>query len=146
MKDTPRSLKFFRVQTVAILVALVLEFVLGMYTALFVQIPDTLADGNAWSWSMQQSPIIAAHVLLGSLLLLLGLSILGFGFASRSRNAMIWSIAGFLLTGVAYLSGGAFLANVSLDNYSFSMALGFLGSLLAYFAALYFTRPLDEDK
>lgn len=146
MKNTSRPLKLFRVQTVAILVALVLEFALGIYTALYVQFPDTLADGNAWSWSMQQSPIIAAHVLLGSLLLLLGLSILGFGFASRSRNAIIWSIAGFLLTGVAYLSGSAFLANVSLDNYSFSMALGFLGSLLAYFAAFYFTRPLAEDK
>jgi len=129
-----------------ILVALVLEFVLGMYTALFVQFPDTLVNGNAWSWSMTESPIIFAHVLLGTLLFLLALSVVVFGFASRNRNAIVSSIAGLVLTGVAYMSGSAFLSNVALDNLSFSMSLGFLGSILAYFAAFYTTRPEDGDK
>jgi heme A synthase len=146
MKNISRSLKAFRVQTLLILVALVLEFVLGMYTALFVQFPDTLVNGNAWSWSMTESPIIFAHVLLGTLLFLLALSVVVFGFASRNRNAIVSSIAGLVLTGVAYMSGSAFLSNVALDNLSFSMSLGFLGSILAYFAAFYTTRPEDGDK
>ena len=95
---------------------------------------------------MTESPIIFAHVLLGTLLFLLALSVVVFGFASRNRNAIVSSIAGLVLTGVAYMSGSAFLSNVALDNLSFSMSLGFLGSILAYFAAFYTTRPEDGDK
>jgi hypothetical protein len=38
------------------------------------------------------------------------------------------------------MSGSAFLSNVAEDNYSFLMALGFIGSLLSYGAAFYLTR------
>jgi len=144
MKDTSKFLRIFRLHTLITLVTLVFEFILGMYTALFVEFPDTLVDGNGWGWAMKTSPIIIAHVILGSLLVLLTLSTLGFGFASRSKNAIIASAIGLLMTGVAYLSGGAFLANVTADNYSFAMALGFLGCMLAYGAAFYFTRPAEK--
>jgi hypothetical protein len=39
------------------------------------------------------------------------------------------------------LSGGVFLSNVQMDAYSFSMALGFMGTLLAYGTGYYLTRP-----
>jgi len=144
MKNTSKFLRTFRLHTLITLVALVFEFILGMYTALFIEFPDTLVDGNGWGWAMKASPIIFAHVILGTLLILLAISTLAFGFASHSKNAIISSAAGLILMLVAYLSGSTFLANVAADNYSFAMALGFLGCMLAYGAAFYFTHPTEK--
>jgi hypothetical protein len=141
MNSSSKLLRFFRIDTLFTLAALVLEFVLGMYTALFVEFPETLVNGNGWGWSMKESPIIMTHVLLGTLLVILALAALGLGFAARSKAAIAWSITGLVMIAIAYLSGSVFLSNVADDNYSFVMALGFMGSVLAYGAAYYFTRP-----
>ena len=140
MRNTAKPLNVFRWLALATLGSLVLEFILGMYNALFVQFPDTLVNGNGWAWAMKESPVITAHVFLGSLLVLLTVLTIIFGVASRSKPAIVWSVAGLVLTLVAYMSGSAFLANVAGDNYSFLMALGFMGSLLSYGAAFYLTR------
>ena len=140
MRNTAKPLNVFRWLALATLGSLVLEFILGMYNALFVQFPDTLVGGNGWAWAMKESPIITAHVFLGSLLVLLTVLTVIFGVASRSKPAIVWSVVGLVLTLLAYMSGSAFLANVAQDNYSFLMALGFMGSLLSYGAAFYLTR------
>jgi hypothetical protein len=140
MKNNSNKITVFRSLTLAILGSLVLEFVLGMYNALFVQFPDSLVNGNAWAWSMTDSPVIFAHVMLGSLLVLLTILTLIYAFASRSRPAIVWSLTGLVLTLFAYLSGSIFLTNVAEDNYSFLMALGFIGSIVSYGAAFYLTR------
>lgn len=141
MNNTNYLIKAFRIQALVVMVCLIVQFVLGMYTALYVQFPDTLVNGNGWSWSMQESPIIMAHVILGSLLVLLAISMIGFGLAARSKPAIISALTGLGMTGLAYLSGGAFLANVANNDSSFLMALGFMGCVLAYGTAYYFTRP-----
>ena len=140
MRNTSKNIRVFRSLTLATLGSLVLEFVLGMYTALFVEFPDTVVNGNGWAWSMKESPILMVHVLLGSLLVLLTILTVIFGFTSHSKPAIVWSVTGFVLTMVAYMGGSIFLSNVAEDNYSFLMALGFMGSLLAYGVAFYLTR------
>jgi hypothetical protein len=144
MKNNSKNLKVFRSLTLATLCSLVLEYILGMYNALFVQFPDTLVDGNGWPWAMKESPVIAAHVILGSLLVLLTISTVIYGFTSHSKSAIVWSVTGLVLTLLAYMSGSAFLANVAEDNYSFLMSLGFMGALAAYGAAFYLTRPMGQ--
>ena len=141
MRTASKNLNVFRILTLAALCSLVLEFVLGMVTSLFVEFPDSLVNGNGWAWAMSASPIIKAHVILGTLLVLLAISALIFGFVSRSRPAILWSLTGLVLTGLAYVSGSIFLSNVAEDNYSMLMALGFMGSMLAYGIAFYRTRP-----
>ena len=130
----------FRWAVALTIVGLVAEFVLGMYTALFVEFPDSLVAGNAWGWTMTSSPVIQVHIYVGTFLVLAGLIALGLGIATRRVSAITTSALGLILILVAWLSGGAFLSNVAQDNLSFSMALAFLGSLLAYGAALYYTR------
>lgn len=56
MDRSMKLFKAFRGHVLAILVLLVVEFVLGMVTALFVQFPDLLTNGNAWAWSMSLKP------------------------------------------------------------------------------------------
>ena len=139
MNQSQKYQRPFHLVALLTLVVLVLEYILGMYTALFVEFPDSLVDGNAWTWSMSQSPIIMAHVLLGTLLVIGSLLGLGLGIAAKSKVAISASVVGLVTIMVAYLSGSVFLSNVQSDAYSFSMSLGFLGALLAYGAAYYLT-------
>lgn len=141
MKPSSKLFRAFRLTVLLTLIALALEFILGIYTNLFVEFPDSIVNGNAWAWSMSQSPVIIAHVLLGTLLLAASLLALGLGVALKSKTAIVSSTAGLVMMGLAYLSGSAFLANVQVDGYSFWMALGFIGTLAAYGSAYYLTRP-----
>jgi hypothetical protein len=144
MNPSSKLFRAFRITVLLTLIALVLEFILGIYTNLFVEFPDSLVNGNGWAWSMSQSPILVAHVLLGTLLLAASLLALGLGISLKSKTAIGSSAAGLVMMGLAYLSGSAFLTNIQVDGYSFSMALGFMGSLAAYGAAYYLTRPASR--
>ena len=144
MKNTSKNLKVFRSLTLVTLCSLVLEFVLGIYNALFIEFPDSLVNGNGWAWSIKESPIIMAHVIVGSILLLFTILTVIFGLRSRSKPAIIWSVSGLVLTLLAYMSGSVFLSNVADDNYSFLMALGFIGALVTYGAAFYLTHPTSQ--
>jgi len=79
--------------------------------------------------------------MVGSALLIVSIVALGLGIAARNRTAIITSAAGLLLMGLAYMSGTIFLADIEKDAYSFSMALGFIGSLVSYGLAVYLTQP-----
>ncbi|MDR3577043.1 MAG: hypothetical protein P4L50_24535 [Anaerolineaceae bacterium] len=145
MRNTLKNIKIFRWLTLATLCGLVLEFILGMYTSLFVQFPDSLVNGNGWVWAMKESPIITAHIFLGTLLVLLGVLAVIFGIASHSKPAILWSVIGLVTAVFAYLNGSVFLSNVAENNYSFFMALGFMGSMVSYGLAYFGTR-LDQPK
>jgi hypothetical protein len=144
MKPSTKLFRAFRGHIVAILVLLVIEFVLGMYTALFVEFPDSLANGNAWAWSMSQSPAVLVHIIVGTLLLLAALVVLVLSFLLRSRAAILTGVLGFVTIAVAYLSGSTFLADINQDMYSFSMALGFIAAAVVYGVGYYLLRPAAE--
>jgi hypothetical protein len=144
MNLSSKVFRGFRITILLTLLALVLEFILGMYTSLFVEFPDSLSNGDAWGWSMAQSPVITAHVVLGSLLVVASLAALGFGIALKNRSAIASTAVGLLLMLIAYLSGGVFLSNVQMDAYSFLMALAFMGTMLAYGTGFYLTRQPDQ--
>jgi ABC-type sugar transport system permease subunit len=116
MNPSLKLIRAFRITVLFTLIALVLEFILGIYTNLFVEFPDSLVNGNAWQWSMAQSPIIGAHVLIGSLLLAASLLSLGLGLALKNKAAIGSSLAGLAMMGLAYFSGSAFLANIQVDG------------------------------
>jgi hypothetical protein len=132
MRTTSGPRRAFQITVFSMLGALVLEFILGMYTALFVTFPEGLANGNAWEWSMTQSPVIMAHVALATILALLSLVATGLAIASRNRWAIGASLAGLAMILFAYLSGSIFLTNVEQDSYSFTMSIGFILAMVAY--------------
>jgi hypothetical protein len=142
-----RSMKLFKAfkgHLLAILVLLVVEFVLGMYTALFVEFPDSLANGNAWAWSMSQSPVVLLHIIVGTLLFLAALVVLVLSFLLRSKAANVTGILGFVTIVVAYLSGSTFLSDISQNSYSFTMSLGFIAAAVVYGVGYYLLRPSTE--
>ena len=146
MKPSNKLLKAFRLSILITLILLIAEFVLGMYTTLFIEFPDSLNNGNAWTWSFSQSPVIQSHVYVGTLLFVISLVALGLSFASKSKPGIITAVLGLVLILVSYVSGSAFLSNVQDDAYSFWMALGFIGALVTYAVGYYLTRPFNQVK
>ena len=144
MDQVQRQFRAFRLHALLTLIALVLEFILGMYTALFVEFPESLVNGNAWGWSMTRSPVILTHMILGTLMLLMSLSAFSFSIRTKNRTAVITAVIGLIMVGIAFLSGSAFLSNIKQDGYSFSMSLGFIGAMVSYGAAYYLTRPSGQ--
>jgi heme A synthase len=144
MDQVQRQFRAFRLHALLTLIALVLEFILGMYTALFVEFPESLINGNAWGWSMTQSPVLLSHIILGTLMLLMSLSAFSFSIRTKNRTAIVTAVIGLIMVGIAFLSGSAFLSDIKQDGYSFSMSLGFIGAMVAYGAAYYLTRPSGQ--
>jgi hypothetical protein len=144
MEKTEKRLKSFRLHAFVLIFVLVAEFILGTYAALFVEFPESLVNGNAWSWAMSRSFIVGAHAVLGTVLALGALEILALGFAIRNRRASIASVAGFLMVALAWLGGAAFLSDVSKDVYSFLMAIGFIGALVSYGFAYHLAARSSE--
>jgi hypothetical protein len=141
MNMSPKLNQTFRMSTFVMLLALVSEFILGMYTALFVHFPDTLVKGNAWEWAMAQSPVIVTHVVLGSIMAILSILIFIFGIALKNKAAIVASFIGLAMIWFAYLSGSVFLVNIEEDSYSFTMSIGFIAAMVAYGVGVSFARP-----
>src|SRR5512138_1799203 len=115
MEKTEKRLRTFRLHSLIAIIVLVLEFVLGMYTALFVKFPESLVEGNAWRWSMTHSFMVMSHVILGTVLMIIALATLGFAFAVRKRAAIITSVVALVMVALAYMSGTVFLSNIEED-------------------------------
>ena len=116
----------------AMLVLLIGQYVLGMYTNLFVQIPDGV-DG--WKW-MSNSLAIMGHVTLGTGLLVVAGALLALSARARSRAWVAASLAG--IAGIAAsLFGGSTFMNGQADTMSFLMACGLAVAMLAYATGLY---------
>ena len=114
------------------IILLVGQYLLGMYTNLFVTIPDGV---NGWQW-MSNSLAIMGHVTLGTLLLVVSVALLVFGARARSRTWIVASLVGLVGIGAA-LAGGSSFMNGQSDAMSFVMACGLGVAMLAYAAALY---------
>ena len=79
------------------IILLVGQYLLGMYTNLFVTIPDGV---NGWQW-MSNSLAIMGHVTLGTLLLVVSVALLVFGARARSRTWIVASLVGLVGIGAA---------------------------------------------
>ncbi len=137
--------------TVFMLVLLILEFITGEITNLFVTIPSA-HPGTALSsspgfvpglgWPLTQSGLLAlqVHGAPGLLLILLSLVLIGLAIARRLWAWVIISLIGGGGLILAALSGVGFV-NSGEATGSLVMALGFLLALIAYALGLYVTRP-----
>lgn len=110
---------------------LVLITLLGIYTALFIEIPE----GQGWSFVLS-SVVLLAHAVLGTLLIFHALSIL---MSARKVKSGLWIVVSIVgLVGIL-LSVGTGSSFISADNdwLTFLMSLGFAISILAYVYGIY---------
>ena len=111
---------------------LVAQYLLGMYVNLFVQFPDSLPQGNGWSWVFSNSSVTVAHVVLGPAIALLSIAVLGLSIAHRRALVITSSALGLLMVLFAWLSGSDFLSRGQQDSSSYTMAIGFVAAMVFY--------------
>jgi len=134
-----------RLTVVAMVGALLMQFLLGMYINLYVTLPNPSVGGPAGMMSgmgdmmaVAFNPALWIHMLLGMLLVPLG--IIQFVSASLSR-LRAWAVplaaaVGLVFVLVAGIGGVTFLMGGQHNASSFLMAVGFAGALSAYFAEM----------
>ena len=136
--------------TALMLVALAVQFLVGMVVNLFVQVPDAhpgaqageyfsgVAQGVGWALVGGGLPL-QAHVILGLLLFVGSLAILALAFVARQRTWIVTAVLGWMGIMAAGFNGASFL-NYGHDFSSLLMSIGFLLAVSAYAVGLYRTR------
>jgi NAD/NADP transhydrogenase beta subunit len=127
------KVKHYRLKrsALAAIVLLVLIYALGVYSALFIELPET----GRWV-AFMSSLIPLAHAVLGTLL------IFHSGYlvhqSGKAKNGLWIKVSWIGLAGV-FLSVITGFGYISTDNdlHTFLMALGFALSVLAYVYGLY---------
>ena len=111
---------------------LVAQYLLGMYVNLFVQFPDSLPQGNGWSWVFSNSSATVAHIALGTAIAFLSIVVLVVSIARRRALVITSSALGLLMVLFAWWSGSDFLSRGQRDVSSYTMAIGFVGAVVFY--------------
>ncbi|MCL4338664.1 hypothetical protein M1271_03175 [Patescibacteria group bacterium] len=115
---------------VFLIVFLVIQYLLGMFTNLFVQFPQNTGERQMWEFAWSQPPL-ALHILVGTGLLL-GLTVLVVrSVRYKDANWIKVSVVGTLAILIAEVAGAVFVPSQS-DTYSFIMAVCFIITLLAF--------------
>ena len=127
---------------------LLVEYVLGMYLNLFVQIPllGTAGYGPGGTSGMVTfmfsvaGPALMAHIMMAMMILFVTVGLV----VSSSMTGDPWlrrtSSLTLVFTGTAILGGIEFLFFGQASGYSFLMSIGFLGTILFVGATFYWAR------
>src|ERR1700694_5059184 len=103
-----RTVKRLNIHAVVLLILLTVQYVLGMAANLFVQFPNHVTEGQLWEFAWSQTSI-AAHIIVGSLLILGALALIIRAIRAKNREWVRWSSIGFLTLLIAGLSGSRFI-------------------------------------
>lgn len=117
-------------QGIALIIFLVLQYLLGMATNLFVQFPEKGNDVAMWKFTWSRIPL-ALHIILGIGLLIGSVALL---LRSLRQKNKIWikaSLAGMISILISGVAGSEFVSSQA-DIYSFIMAAGFIAAILSY--------------
>jgi hypothetical protein len=138
VKVNPGAEKGFRNHAFLMIGLLVVQYILGMITNLFVQFPQTAQEGQLWAFAWTQLPE-AAHIILGLLLFVSALIFVIRAVAKRNRGWMVSSAVGLIAIMTAIYGGVTFIPS-QVDPYSLVMALAFIVAFLAYGWGLFAAR------
>jgi hypothetical protein len=118
------------------LALLTLVFLLGMTVNLYLAFPSNLPAQLA-----MRSPSVQAHMIVATLIVLVGLVALVLSVLERHVWGIATTAAGVALALLAYGGGMGFLNAGYQESASMMMAIGFIGAFIAYGLAAYVTAP-----
>jgi hypothetical protein len=121
-----RPARRIAITSFGLMILLLIQYVLGIAYNLYGTAPTAAKKITAFS-----SPLLAAHVIVGTLLVLAAVYAVVSSIRARARLAILTSAIGLLSLIAAWASGSAFAQN---GNSRFSMAMGVLTAvaLLCY--------------
>lgn len=132
----PASVARLRRASLAVVVLLLAEYVLGMYVNLYVTVPA--ADhGHSVGSAISNGPVIlSAHAVIGLLLGLSALAVLVLSVIARRPSVIAFSVVGLIALAVASMAGSSFTSSgQAAESMAMSVMTGV--GLLCYAANLY---------
>jgi len=120
--------------SLAILIALIVQFALGISVNLYVTLPAAGHPGHS-SW-FGNGPLLALHAALGMFLTLAAIFVLVRAIMARSAVLIVTSAAGLVAIGLAFFFGASFTDKLT-NGYSLGMAIAFAAALACYAIGLY---------
>jgi hypothetical protein len=120
--------------SLALLIALIAQFALGISVNLYVTLPAAGHPGHA-SW-FSNGPLLALHAALGMFLVLAAIFVLVQAIMVRNATLIVTSAAGFAAIGLAFFFGASFADKLT-NGYSLGMAIAFAAALACYAIGLY---------
>lgn len=133
--EKKETLKF---HGIVIIVLLILQYLLGMITNLFVQFPQDKHGGQLWVFAWKQIPL-AAHIILGILLIIGSIVLVIRAMRQKNKSWIIASIIGVLSILVAGVSGAIFIPSQA-AIYSFIMSISFIAAFISYGWGIYVSK------
>lgn len=133
--SNPVSLK---PHAIGMIIVLTIEYLLGMFTNLFVAFPQGEKQGQLWLFAWRQVPL-ALHIIVG-FLLFLGTIVLLVRAILRKDKRWIYASSISTISVFAAIVGGSIFIPTQSAIYSFIMAVTFLIALFSYFWGLYSSR------
>ncbi len=125
-------------QALGMLIGLIVEYLLGMSTNLFVKFPESGNEGVMWQFAKSQL-LFNLHMYWGTLLLVGAVVLYIRAFLRKNKTWKIASGLGLASIIFAFIAGSSFVGNQN-DMYSLVMAVAFLAAFLSYGWGLYKTR------
>jgi len=121
--------RMFAPQMISAVIFLVIQYALGMYINLFVEIPRT-GPAAAWSFAWHSIPV-AAHIIIGTLSLLFTIVLLVRAIRMKDRH---WITLAAIATAALLLAvtGGEEFITTHNDIFSYLMSLGFVAAILDF--------------
>jgi hypothetical protein len=142
--------RLLRPLAVVLLGLLAAQFLLGMITNLYAQLPAAVPGlhgnldnrlGAAARWALLHGPpVLKIHVIAGLAIGACAITLTVLAFRGRQPRWRLFALLGLLMAAPAGVAGAAFLAYRQDNLYSLLMAAGFLGALFAYWMGLYHSR------
>ncbi|HSX09379.1 MAG TPA: hypothetical protein VLF93_04445 [Candidatus Saccharimonadales bacterium] len=118
------------IQTHFLLGFLFLQFLLGMFTNLFVEFPDKANEKTLWEFSKNQMPIVL-HMVIAALLVIGGIVLLVRTIRKKDKQWIIAASVGLVALLFATFAGAQFIPSQQ-DSYSYIMAIGFILAVFSY--------------
>ncbi|HEY5224936.1 MAG TPA: hypothetical protein VIJ18_18050 [Microbacteriaceae bacterium] len=135
-----RTLSGLRLQLYIAIVMLVIEFALGTFVNLYAKLPATDKGASlfaAFGAAVGSGPVsVAVHAVLGTLIVLAGISVIVRAVSTRYILHLVLAIVGMLAVLMAWVSGTGFIGSQA-DGASFGMAIATAIALLCYATSLF---------
>lgn len=124
-----------RTAPIVMLIALGVQYVIGIYVNLYVPVPHMSASGMGSMSSMHAmggaGPIFMAHMMLGIVIGIASLIVVALG-ASGGAGRVAWAAVGALGVVGGGVAGMAFLTGGQSNGASFAMAIGLAVACIGY--------------
>jgi hypothetical protein len=133
-----------RMMVVMMIIALLIQFLLGMYTNLFIALPRVTVQGSgALMPGMGRmmsvgfsDPVFMVHMIVGMLLALGAIATVIVAVSLKQTPFMIITVIGLISVLIAGYGGLTFFMNGQHNSASYTMAVGWLSAFTTYFMAL----------